>query len=284
MIVDCHTHVGARAHFSDEFVDDMVRAWGPQADPARTLEQHWETVGAVDRAIVLAFAAPQIGFEVPNEYVAEYVSRHPDKLIGFASVDAGDRGAVAALERAVGEGLRGLKLAPTYQGFDPLGKEALAVCEAAAGLGLPIMWHQGTTFVRTARLKWAQPLQIDEVAIRFPDLRIVIAHMGHPWIDDALVVIRKHPNVYADVSALHPRPWQLYTGLVSAIEYGVADKLLFGSDWPFVGLADTFEGLRAVNRFTEGTALPRIPEEMIEGIVNRPTLRLLGLEDAAEDR
>jgi hypothetical protein len=278
VIVDCHTHVGDRSHFSGEFLDDMIRAWGPQANPARTLEEHWETVAVVDRAVVLAFAAPRIGFEVPNDYVATYVAEHPEKLVGFASVDANDPGAVAELERAIDSGLRGLKLAPTYQGFDPLSPEALAVCEAAEGLDLPVMWHQGTTFVRTAELRWALPLQIDQVALRFPRLRIVIAHMGHPWIDDALVVVRKHPNVFADVSALHPRPWQLYNALVSAIEYGVSDKLLFGSDWPFVALGDTFTGLRAVNRFTEGTALPRIPDEVIEGIIARPTFELLGLE------
>jgi predicted TIM-barrel fold metal-dependent hydrolase len=280
-MIDCHTHVGERRHFSDAFIDDMVRAWGPQANPARSLEEHWEAVAPVDKAIVLAFAAPRIGFDVPNEYVADYVAQHPEKLVGFASVDANDPVAVAQLRRGVEMGLRGLKLAPTYQGFDPLSPEALAVCEAAEDLGLPILWHQGTTFVRTAELRWALPLQIDQVAIRFPRLKIVIAHMGHPWIDDALVVVRKHPNVYADVSALHPRPWQLYNALVSAVEYGVADKLLFGTDWPFVALEPSIAGLRAVNRFTEGTALPRIPEAVIEGILARPTFELLGLEQAA---
>jgi uncharacterized protein len=281
LIVDCHTHVGAAEHFSPELVADSIRAWGPGADPARTLEQHWEAVAEVDHAIVVAFAAPRIGFDVPNEYVAEYVASHPEKLTGFASVHAEQADAVGALERAVEMGLRGLKLAPTYQGFDPLSPPAMALYEAAAGLGLPILWHQGTTFVREAELRWALPLQIDQVAIRFPTLRIVIAHLGHPWIDDALVVVRKHPNVFADISAVHPRPWQLYTGLVSALEYGVADKLLFGTDYPFASFAETVAGLRDVNRFTEGTALPRVPAETIEAIIERPTLGLLGLERGA---
>jgi predicted TIM-barrel fold metal-dependent hydrolase len=280
MIIDCHTHVGDAQHFSGTFVDDMVRAWGPQASPIRTLEQHWEATQGVDRAIVLAFAAPRIGFDVPNEYVAGYVAEHPEKLVGFASVDAARADAVTQLERGVEMGLRGLKLAPTYQGFDPLSAEAWAVYEAADGLGLPILWHQGTTFVREAELRYALPIQIDQVAIRFPNLRIVIAHMGHPWIDDALVVVRKHPNVYADVSALHPRPWQLYTGLISALEYGVGEKLLFGTDWPFAQLQPSLDGLRSVNRFTEGTALPRVPDDVIERLLARPTFELLGLEDA----
>src|SRR6185437_8361361 len=116
VIVDCHTHVGDSSHFSGEFLSDTIRAWGPQANPARTLEEHWETVALVDKAIVLAFAAPRIGFEVPNDYVAGYVAEHPEKLVGFASVDANDPGAVKELERAIDSGLRGLKLAPTYQG------------------------------------------------------------------------------------------------------------------------------------------------------------------------
>jgi predicted TIM-barrel fold metal-dependent hydrolase len=277
VIVDCHTHVGEERHFSGAFLEDAARAWGADYTPARTLEQHWEAVADVDRAIVLAFAAPAIGFDVPNEYVAGYVAEHPEKLIGFASVDPAGPEPLAALRRGVDAGLRGLKLAPTYQGFDPLGNEAMAVYEAAEDLGLPILWHQGTTFVRTARLEHALPVQIDSVAIRHPDLRIVIAHLGHPWIDDALVVVRKHPNVFADVSALHSRPWQLYNALVSALEYRVAEKLLFGTDWPFATFAEMVDALRRVNRFTEGTALPRVPAEVVEAIVTRPTLDLLGL-------
>lgn len=281
MIVDCHTHVADAAHVSGEFLHDTQRAWGPDATPARTLDEHWEAVAGADRAIVLAFAAPGIGFDVPNEYVAGYVRDHPDKLIGFASVDPRRPDAVAGLERAVEMGLRGLKLAPTYQGFDPLSPEAMGLYEAAEGLGLPVVWHQGTTFVRTARLEYALPVQIDTVAIRFPTLRIVIAHMGHPWVDDAIVVVRKHPNVYADISALHPRPWQLYTALVSACEYRVTDKLLFGTDWPFATFDDTLTGLRTVNRLVDGTALPRIPEDVVEGIISRPTLEILGLDAGA---
>lgn len=256
---------------------DAARAWGPDYSPARTLEQHWRAVADVDHAIVLAFAAPAIGFDVPNEYVAEYVAAHPRELTGFASVDPGRPGAVDELERAVDSGLRGLKLAPTYQGFDPLDRAAFDVYEAAEAMRLPVIWHQGTTFVREAQLRYALPIQIDAIAIRFPELRIVIAHMGHPWIDEALVVVRKHPHLFADVSALHSRPWQLYNALVSACEYRIADRLLFGTDWPFGTVAETLAGLRGINRPTEGTGLPRVPEETIERIVHQPTLQLLGL-------
>jgi predicted TIM-barrel fold metal-dependent hydrolase len=281
MIVDCHTHVGAPEHYSDAFVEDARRAWGPGTRLGRTLDEHLEAQAGVDKAIVLAFAARAAGFEVPNDYVAAYVSDHPDKLIGFASVDPGRPGAVAELERARGLGLRGLKLAPTYQGFDPLAPAAMEVYEAAEALGMPVVWHQGATFLRNAALEHAQPVQLDQVARRFPELCIVIAHMGHPWIDEAMVVIRKHPNLYADVSALYPRPWQFYMGLVSACEYRVQDRLLFGTDYPFCAFADTVSTLRDINRFTRGTGLPRVPDELPDAIIHRDTLTLLGLKEAS---
>src|SRR5262249_41522962 len=105
----------------------------------------------------------------------------------------------------------------------------------------------------------------------------VIAHMGHPWFDEAIQVVRRHPNVYADVSALVGRRWLLYNALVAAIEYRVADKLLFGTDFPFFTAPQTIDGLRSLAGSPFGPDLPAIDEQVIEGIVNRPSLELLGL-------
>ena len=93
--------------------------------------------------------------------------------------------------------------------------------------------HQGTTFARAGSLLQARPILLDEIALRYPELRIVIAHMGHPWFDEAIAVVRRHPHVYADVSALVGRRWLLYQALVAAVEYRVEHKLLFGTDFPF---------------------------------------------------
>jgi predicted TIM-barrel fold metal-dependent hydrolase len=106
---------------------------------------------------------------------------------------------------------------------------------------------------------------------------MVIAHIGHPWCEETVVVIRKHPHLFADVSALGPRPMQLYSALISAVEYETADKLLFGSDWPFFSIEDTVAALRNVNALAEGTAMPRVPDRVIEDIIHRPSLELLGL-------
>jgi len=265
-------------HIGGAFLDDARRAWGDDLRLGVSLDEHWQAMAAVEAAIVLAFVAPAVGFDVPNEYVADYVRAHPDKLIGFASVDPNDREAPDQLHHAVTSlGLRGLKLGPIYQHFDPLGTSAFAVYEVAERLQLPVIWHQGTTFVRDAPLIHARPVLLDEVATRFPDLTIVVAHLGHPWIEEAMATIRKHPNLYADISALETRPWQYYNGMVAALEYGVTDRLLLGTDYPFSTIERTTEGLRSINRFVAGTALPVIPEAVIEGIIHRDTLALLGL-------
>lgn len=281
-MIDCHTHVGiADLHMGGEFMADARRAWGPDLQMGTTLEQHWEAVQAVEHAVVLAFAAPAVGFVVPNDYVAAYVAEHREKLIGFASVDPRDPDAPAELHDAIANlGLEGLKLGPIYQHFDPLDERAFAVYEVAQQLRLPVIWHQGTTFVRNAPLEWARPLTLDAVARHFPHLRIVIAHLGHPWMEEAMATIRKHPSLFADISALESRPWQYYNGLVAAVEYGVQDKILFGTDYPFSTVERTLAGLRGINRLVEGTPLPKIPDDVVEAIIERPTLELLGLRRA----
>jgi predicted TIM-barrel fold metal-dependent hydrolase len=174
--------------------------------------------------------------------------------------------------------LRGVKLAPVYQNVDPMDHRLQPVYAYCQQHGLPIMFHQGTTFPRRAPLKFARPIQLEDVALRYPDLRMVIAHMGHPWMEETVVLIRKQPHVFADVSALYYRPWQFYNALMAAVEYGAAHKLLFGSDYPFTTPADSAAALRQVNHVTGVSGLPRIPERVIEDLIARDTFKLLGLD------
>ena len=121
------------------------------------------------------------------------------------------------------------------------------VCEALERLGLPMLIHQGTTFARAGSLLQARPILLDEIALRYPKLKIVIAHIGHPWFDEAIAVVRRHPHVYADVSALVSPPLAALPGARrSAIEYRVEHKLLFGTDFPFFTARQTIDGLRSV--------------------------------------
>ena len=91
----------------------------------------------------------------------------------------------------------------------------------AEALGVPVLIHQGTTFCENVSLELANPVLLQPLALQFPRLRMVIAHLGHPWIAETLVLIRKHRHLYSDISALYYRPWQFYNALVMAMEYGV---------------------------------------------------------------
>ena len=144
--------------------------------------------------------------------------------------------------------------------------------------GLPVLLHTGTTFISQAPLECTLPRHLDDVAIRFPDVKIIMAHLSHPYGGECAVTIRKHPNVYADVSAIHYRPWQLFNALMLVQEYGVWDKLLFGTDYPFATVDNTLEGLRSLNGMVEGTSLPRLDEAEMEAMIYRDSLKLLGLE------
>jgi len=280
VIVDIHTHVGkVPEHIDERFIRQAGDAWADVRLGGTLDEHHAGALDGVDRAVVLAFNAPAAGFVVPNDYVADYVARDPERLIGFGSVDPSSAGAIDELERMKDDlGLVGCKLGPIYQAVDPLGTEFLRVCEALERLELPLLIHQGTTFARSGSLLSARPILLDEIALRFPELRIVIAHMGHPWFEEAIAVVRRHPHVYADVSALVSRRWLLYNALVQAVEYGVDRKLLFGTDFPFFTARETIEGLRSITGDAFGPNLPVVDPDVVEAIIHRPSLELLGID------
>lgn len=260
-----------------------------------TWQDYLDAMEYVDRAVVFNIAAPPAGDTHPqggpaagavavaqarevNDQTAELARAYPQKLIGFMSVHPRDPGMLEEIERAVHDlGLRGIKLGPNYQNFDPVGDDAFRLYRRAAELRLPIIFHQGTSPIRFADLDYAHPRHIDRVATRFPELRIVLAHMAHPWQADCIAVIRKHPHVWADISALHYRPWSYYTCLRLATEWSVLHKLLFGSDFPVATPRETAEAIPGVNDLLEGTKLPRVPVEELQRVVERASLDALGL-------
>ena len=157
-------------------------------------------------------------------------------------------------------GLRGIKLLPMYAGFRPDDERLDPLWEYATEQRLPVLLHTGTTFVAQAPLECTLPRHLDAVAIRFPDVKIIMAHLGHPYEGECVATFRKHPNVYADISALHYRPFQLYHSLMLVQEYGVWDKVLFGTDYPFTTVNAIDRRLRKLNDMLEGTKLPRLNE------------------------
>jgi predicted TIM-barrel fold metal-dependent hydrolase len=166
---------------------------------------------------------------------------------------------------------------PMYAAFRPDEPRLDALWGYAERHRLPVLLHTGTTFVSQAPLECTLPRHLDPVATRFPEVRIIMAHLGHPYESECVVTARKHPHVYADISALHYRPFQLYHSLMLVQEYGIWDKVLFGTDYPFTNVDATLAGLRGLNQMLAGTALPRLSEDAIARMIYRDSLPLLGL-------
>jgi len=123
------------------------------------------------------------------------------------------------------------------------------------------------TFTTQVPLEYARPALMEQICCEYPDLKVILAHMGHPWEGEAIVSIRKQPNLYADISALFYRPYQYYHTMRLLEEYGAWQKVFFGSDFPATTTQETIDGLRNINNILEGTALPRVSNELIEGIL-----------------
>jgi predicted TIM-barrel fold metal-dependent hydrolase len=286
VIVDIHSHAWEYpAHFSDDFRRQASRARaGVEVDLTVRYEQYRAAAKPDTVTVVFGGKARLSGLWVDDAYVAQYVNQHPDTLIGFLSVDPTQDGWQNELRIGHRElGLRGVKLLPMYAGFKPDESRLDPLWRYAGEHGLPVLLHTGTTFVSQAPIECTLPRHLDPVAIRYPEAKIIMAHLGHPYEGECIAVIRKHPNVYADISALHYRPFQLYHSLMLAQEYGVWDKLLFGTDYPFTTVNATIDGLRGLNRMTEGTGLPRLDEDRIERLIHRNTLDLLGLSPRKAD-
>jgi predicted TIM-barrel fold metal-dependent hydrolase len=263
-------------------VQEADRSRGYPLDLSVHLDAFLEDMTPFERVVVFGLKARLTGYWVPDEYVADFVARSatmaPQRLVGFAACDPTQPGCLEELKYAVEQlGLKGVKLGPMYAGFDPREPRCDPLYRYCQTHGLPVLFHTGTTYNRVAPLAYSRPWLFDEVAIRYPGLRMVLAHVGHPFSEECLVVIRKHPHVYADVSALFYRPWQFYNTLITAQEYRVTGKLLFGTDYPFAGAAETIHGLQQVNQVIGASGLPRVSPQVIQEILERDALALLGV-------
>ena len=283
MRVDWHSHVWLPEHLGAH--------WGPEYDAnvgwPTSAAGSWDAHRAamdeadIDVAIVLALVVCEIDFDIPNEFVAGIVERDPARAIGFASVDPNDPHAVDKLRYAATDlGLKGVKLSPPYQGFHPHSDAAWRVYTAAADLGLVMTFHQGGVFLRSGALEYAQPVLLDRVARTFRDTPIVIAHAGQPWSFETQAVMFKNPNVFTDLSARFGRPAQLAGILQGLVDYGVADRVLFGSDFPTYRPADCLAQFRALAADPPAGAA-HISPALVDAIIDDRPLSLVGLAPAS---
>lgn len=274
-----HAHAwDQKLHFEPATVKESDLSRGYPIDLTVDFNAFMKDMEPFDRVAVFGLKGRLTGYWVPDQFVADFVARAPEKLVGFASADPTQKCCMEELKFAVEKlKLRGLKMGPIYAGFDPRDDRARPVYKYCQESGVPILFHSGTTYNRAATLGHSRPWLFDEVARDFPALKIVLAHLGHPWCEECLVTIRKHPNMYADVAALYYRPWQFYNAMVAAQEYKVLGKLVFGTDYPFTKSADSIAGVRNVNHVAAQSGLPKVSEQAIEEILERDTFGLLGI-------
>lgn len=197
----------------------------------------------VERAGLINYVAPKIiGFtpEV-NDWSAKYCSAASDRLIAFGGVLPGtvpDSG--AEVDRLAKIGIRAIKIHPSHQVLSPNdyldgNRELAAIYERAQANGMPIMIHTGTSIFPGARNLHAQPMLCDDVSIDYPNLVVILAHGGRPlWMNEAFFLVRRHKNMYMDISGIPPQKLMEYFPRIE----DVADKVLWGTDWPGPGVPE----------------------------------------------
>ena len=306
MIIDVHTHLPTHPDKVPpyEVKTEQTMRSGEVVTLTNTIEDYIRDMAPLDKAFLFGIAPRPWIKRIPGTGIGQFKSgsdfgagigwdnslnhndvasitakRAPDKIIPFMSLHPNDPGWRDEYDRCVGDlGCKGIKLGPNYQDFDPTGTEAFKMFSRLESDGIPIVFHQGTSPMSDAPLTYAHPLTTDKVAMAFPDLKIILAHLAHPWQTDCITVVRKHPNVWADVSAQFYRPYSFWQAMRLFYEWGCTEKILFGSDWPVTKPQDNIDHLRLLPKFAKDHQLPTIPESDIEGIINRDALDILGVD------
>jgi len=251
--------VGQRCDFEEFF----RRYSDPEAFVAMLKES------GIDYAVVMAELCPITTGICTNETVAEFCKGRPE-LIPFASINpATDLAPAERLEDLITRlGFRGLKLYPTYQHFYPNDAKLYPLYAVAQARDIPIMFHTGSSVFEGARLKYGDPLYLDDVAVDFPRLKLLMVHSGRGfWYDRAYFLAKMHKNLFLEIAGLPPHNLLKYFPELGRI----AHKVIYGSDWP--GVADLAENLEAVRR------LPLTPDQK-HLILGRNALRLLNMPES----
>jgi len=229
----------AARHFrlKDEVVPENI------ADMIRHMDE-----GNVEKAVIMALdttASDHWAFQgqfLTNDGVAEIVKEYPDRFIGYGAVDPRRPDAVEEVERCIKElKFKGMKFHPGAVRLYPNDEKYFyPIYEKCVELGVPVQSHCGTTGLYFTKIKYTMPLGYDDVAVDFPTLKLVLLHFGiGGWHDQAMSVAFRHPNVYVDISGASPRIIPQSVILAANTPF-YQDKIIFGTDYPFVGMSQWF--------------------------------------------
>jgi predicted TIM-barrel fold metal-dependent hydrolase len=248
-ISDLHVHIQPWRDLKPEVAEQMRRG----------KEDHWEWLLALmddpgallevlDRSDVwrvglVNYPSPDLmGFtDSTNEFAARYAEAAPERLLPYGGVHPRfTTDPEGQVEELLQLGIRCLKIHPPHQVFPAnaytMGLEALGrIYRRCEERGLPVLIHTGTSIFPGARCKYGRPMELDDVALDFPDLRIVMAHGGRPlWMDEAFFILRRHRNVHLELSGIPPKKLLEYFPRIQEI----GDRVVWGTDWPSPGVHD----------------------------------------------
>lgn len=277
MITDCHIHILPHETLRPAALE-LLKTTNPDFDQVdqfshspKLFLKHLDANG-IDRAVLITYVAPEvIGLtSEANHFIANYVKEDPRRLVSCGGVHPRQaHGIKGDLELILRSKIRTIKIHPPHQLLFPNDylngvKELELIYRTAEDHGIPVMFHTGTSIFPDARNRYGDPIYIDDVAVDFPKLKIILAHGGRPlWMKTAFFLLRRHPNVYLDISGIPPKALLKYFPRLEEI----ADKTLFGTDWPSPGV------LSIARNLAEFRTLD-LSEEAKAKILSKTALRL----------
>jgi len=277
LITDCHVHIAPLEMFRPQALE-LIRRKRPNfeqiAEFCRSPKAFLKYLDAagVDRAVLINYVAPEvIGFTAGvNQYIADYVKHDPKRLISCGGLHPRhSTNILADVEQILRLKIRMIKVHPPHQLLFPNDylngvKELEVIYRAAEANGVPVMFHTGTSIFPGARNRYGDPIFIDDVAVDFPKMKILLAHGGRPlWMHTSFFLLRRHPNVYLDISGIPPNALLKYFPRLEEI----AHKTLFGTDWPGPGVPTIKKNL------DDFRALP-LSEEIKQQILSKTALSI----------
>lgn len=270
MITDCHIHISPLEMFKPQALalmrakrENFVQIEEFCRSPKAFLK--FLDASGVDRAVLINYVAPEIiGFtDGVNQFVSNYVKEDPRRLLSCGSLHPRHSSNILSdVEQLVRLGIRMIKIHPPHQLLFPNDylrgvSELEIIYRAAEANGIPVMFHTGTSIFPGARNKYGDPMYLDDVAVDFPEMRILLAHGGRPlWMETAFFLVRRHPNVYLDISGIPPKSLLKYFPRLEEI----ASKTLFGTDWPGPGVPDVRRNLEDFRRLA---LTPAVQEQIL---------------------
>ncbi len=268
-VIDFHIHIGLKEHwhpwvhkYQKSAGSDLYERYDELTDP-RHFADYLLSFG-IKKAVILPEISPITTGIVSNEYVLEFC-QGMDIYLPFCTVNPSmENNLSIKVKDSIKKGARGIKLYPSYNHFYPNDKTLYPIYELAQEHCLPVLVHTGSSIFKGSKIKYANPLHLDDVAADFPDCKILMAHGGRGlWYETAFFLSRLHPNLYLEISGLPPKNLLDY---FPELEKNI-DKVVYGSDWP---------GVKSVGINIEAIKNLPLAEASIQKILYKNAAGILG--------